>query len=1074
MKRFLSAILILSLLFVFASATGAFAVVYGKSGYESHGDFEDDPWEIDSAATLVKFRDDFNQILRSDKLPPGKYLKLTADIDLTSYTDWGGIGYWDPFDGTFDGNGHTIKLRISRSDSIFVGLFSEIKDGTVKNLHVTGIVKGTRSGEYDDIRVGGITGQLSGGTIDNCTFDGTISGKAGYKETKVGGIVGLVTANKVTITNCKVGAFSDTSITAGTGEFGTWAGGIIGYFESTNNSVVSNNFIRATLEANDKYQSYAHTGLVYAEKKNSGGTAANNEEVDPDSTDPEVNILTEVVEDGFLNTDYAVKLEANIDDAKWSWYGNTPAGLKLDTNTGNITGKPTVSGTYLFDVTARKDGYVSATKIVSITILSEEEKAVRITTTSLPNGTKNNSYVGRLQSNVTGVTWEWSGNTPQSAALSLNASSGAITGTPIVADSYTFVVTASKSGYRSGSKTFTIVISGMASMSITTSSLENGAVGENYAQFLDASEADVTWSWKGHTPDEVGLTLDNVGGYIYGTPRAGRKFTFTIIASKSGYESAEQEYTITITGDGTNIASTFTDANFRAYVAGFDTDGDGYLNDSEVAAVKSISIKNKNISSLDGIGVFTSLEELICDDNNLRTLDLSANTALKALYCSSNNLTSLNLSNNKLLETLECDNNMLSVLDVSQNTALDYLSCAANELTKLDVSANTALRWLYCHSNNLNELVLGKNSVLEEVNCESNDSLKTLDISGCTKLTADNIQRDSELQLKYGNSGIETPEIDGYEELPEFGGSTLVLDGKIGINFYVYIPDGYNPEDCYMVFESRRGVSNENPTEKYNPEAYAIRRDKKYYAYTCYINSAQMAEDVTATFHFNDKTITKTDSVEAYLTLAKQYESQFSDNVNNLMKAIRNYGHYVQPMLSINGSWTIGDMYAEISRASEITDADIEDAKASVAQYAKVEYKNSTGITRNAGYSLNLDTETILNITFTPVSTYTGSVSITVDGKAYEATQINENGTIKHKIEIKNISAPDLNKTFSIIAEANGMNMLEISAMSYVQAVLNANVSQVGNVPIDIMKQAVTALYNYHAAAKTYFDSGKQ
>ena len=39
MKRFLSAILILSLLFVFTSAQDAFAVVYGKSVYESHGDF---------------------------------------------------------------------------------------------------------------------------------------------------------------------------------------------------------------------------------------------------------------------------------------------------------------------------------------------------------------------------------------------------------------------------------------------------------------------------------------------------------------------------------------------------------------------------------------------------------------------------------------------------------------------------------------------------------------------------------------------------------------------------------------------------------------------------------------------------------------------------------------------------------------------------------------------------------------------------------------------------------------------------------------------------------------------------
>ena len=620
----------------------------------------------------------------------------------------------------------------------------------------------------------------------------------------------------------------------------------------------------------------------------------------------------------------------------------------------------------------------------------------------------------------------------------------------------------------------------LSEITFDTNSLPDGEVGATYEAYIETNvkDATTTWSWSGNTPSTANLKIFN--GLIYGTPTKAGDYSFTVKVSATGYEDGTKEFNLKIkeqTPSGLEINSTnFPDPDFRSYIASktIDKDGNGYLSDNEILEVTSISVSNLSLSNLKGIEIFTALEELVCDNNYLKALDLSANIALKALYCSDNKLTSLNLSKNKALEILECNNNQLTALDVSNNTVLEHISCYSNKLQKLDVTSNSRLKYLDCNDNQLTELTLGNNSVLEEVYCYSNSSLKTLDITNCTKLSNDNVHVDAEIKLISNGKGTETPEIGGEDELPEFGGSTLVLDGKIGINFYVYLPEGYDPENCYMVFESRRGVSNENPVQKYDPNFYSIRRGKKYYAYTCYINSAQMAEEITATFHFNGNTIIKKDSVDGYLTLAKQNESMFSENVNNLMKAIRNYGHYVQPMLAINGKWTIGDKYAEMQRASEITDEDIEDAKSKVTQYAKIEYKNSTGITKNVGYSLNLDADTVLNLTFTPLATYNGSVSINVDGKAADVKKVNENNTTKYKIEISNISAPDLGKTFSVTAEANGINMVNISALSYAQAVLNANVERVGEVPIDIMKQAVTALYRYHVAAKTYFDNGKQ
>ena len=48
---------------------------------------------------------------------------------------------------------------------------------------------------------------------------------------------------------------------------------------------------------------------------------------------------------------------------------------------------------------------------------------------------------------------------------------------------------------------------------------------------------------------------------------------------------------------------------------------------------------------------------------------------------------------------MKCGNNQLTSLDISANTALTELKCGNNQLTALDISANTALTTLMCHSN---------------------------------------------------------------------------------------------------------------------------------------------------------------------------------------------------------------------------------------------------------------------------------------------------------------------------------------------------------------------------------------
>ncbi len=177
----------------------------------------------------------------------------------------------------------------------------------------------------------------------------------------------------------------------------------------------------------------------------------------------------------------------------------------------------------------------------------------------------------------------------------------------------------------------------------------------------------------------------------------------------------------------------FPDGNFRTFVAQFDTDENGYLNNDEIAAVTVIEVSEKDISDLKGIEHFTALTELYFGRNQVTGVDLSANTALKMLSCHSNELTALDVSANTALEELICDHNRLTDLDVSNNKALFHLSCTNNQLTGLDVTKSTKLKKLYTAENPLKTLDVSKNKALEVLDCSANE-LDKLTVTANTKL----------------------------------------------------------------------------------------------------------------------------------------------------------------------------------------------------------------------------------------------------------------------------------------------------------------------------------------------------
>ncbi|HRA72205.1 MAG TPA: hypothetical protein PLB11_05225, partial [Flavobacterium sp.] len=146
------------------------------------------------------------------------------------------------------------------------------------------------------------------------------------------------------------------------------------------------------------------------------------------------------------------------------------------------------------------------------------------------------------------------------------------------------------------------------------------------------------------------------------------------------------------------------DANFEKALIGLGIDSgavDGKVLTANVSGITNLDVSKKAITNLSGIQDFTSLEYLLCIDNQLTSLDVIKNTALIRLSCNQNQLTSLDVTKNTNLDHLSCSDNYIISIDVTKNTALTLLNCSTNQIISFDVTKNTALTLLDCSNNQI-------------------------------------------------------------------------------------------------------------------------------------------------------------------------------------------------------------------------------------------------------------------------------------------------------------------------------------------------------------------------------------
>lgn len=267
-----------------------------------------------------------------------------------------------------------------------------------------------------------------------------------------------------------------------------------------------------------------------------------------DVHDP-LEVTTGTLPSGVAGRSYEARLAASGGDGANAWSltgGALPDGLGLSPD-GTIAGTastaaPANSGgplpvTGTFDFSVRVESGDGQTATADLTI--EVFEVLAITTTSLPGGEVGTPYSRAVEATGGDGKYFFSAGTLP-PGLSIDGSTGEITGTPSAAGTTAFVVTVASGDGQSAQADFSVAIVGPPS--ITTTSLPDGLVGVAYDATLAATGGDgSSYAWE-ITADDLpgGLALDGATGRISGIPTNAGTSAFTIQVTSAGRTDARR------------------------------------------------------------------------------------------------------------------------------------------------------------------------------------------------------------------------------------------------------------------------------------------------------------------------------------------------------------------------------------------------------------------------------------------------------------------------------------------------------------------------------------------------------
>jgi hypothetical protein len=297
------------------------------------------------------------------------------------------------------------------------------------------------------------------------------------------------------------------------------------------------------------------TGRVLA--RNGAVTLDNNHVTvcGPSSACPVITVNPATLPDGVVGTPYSQTVSAVGGTAPYTFTvssGVLPNGLTLNASSGVISGTPAAAGTFNFTITATDANGCPGSRPYTIVMAGAPGcPVITVNPPTLPAGVIGTPYNQTIS--ATGGTAPYtftitSGALPN--GLTLNATTGVISGTPTTAGQFSFTITATDANSCPGSRPYSIVIPVVPScpfITVNPATLPPAVIGTPYSQTISATGGTPPYTFtvsSGALPP--GLTLNATTGVISGTPTTAGEFSFTITATDANGCPGSRAYIISI------------------------------------------------------------------------------------------------------------------------------------------------------------------------------------------------------------------------------------------------------------------------------------------------------------------------------------------------------------------------------------------------------------------------------------------------------------------------------------------------------------------------------------------------
>jgi Putative Ig domain len=256
---------------------------------------------------------------------------------------------------------------------------------------------------------------------------------------------------------------------------------------------------------------------------------------------------------GTVNRLYNAAVEVTGGNAPFNFSvitGTLPPGVSLNKATGAISGKPSASGVFVFEVavsdsTGSNQG--KQTFAVGVNGATDTSPIVRISVS--PTSTTLTSHSRQQFSATIGGT--------SNTAVSWSATTGSIdanglyTAPNVTSPTTATITTISKAdSTKSASASITVTPAGSQALQITTASLPQGAQGNPYSVSFAATGGTLPYNWSISAGTAPPGTTMSANGDFGGTPAATGNFSFTVTVADAANNTATGNSSLTVTPPG--------------------------------------------------------------------------------------------------------------------------------------------------------------------------------------------------------------------------------------------------------------------------------------------------------------------------------------------------------------------------------------------------------------------------------------------------------------------------------------------------------------------------------------------